>query len=395
MPTADVVVVGAGVNGASTAFHLAKAGAGRVVVLDRRHLAAGASGKSGALVRMHYTNEPETRLAFESLKYFQNWGDLVGGDCGFRPVGFMIFTPPTRRGDLDANVAMQRRVGVNVQVISPEAARELDPSLDTSDVSAVAYEPESGYADPNATTYSFARAAMDRGATFQLDTPVARILTQGDRVVGVETAGERIEAPVVVVIAGAWANQLFAPLGLDFGLVPSYARVAVFRWSLERPPTHLTYIDKINHTWARPIDGSSTLIGVESRVSRYPGDPDDYVEAVTQDYIDLCREKLVCRFPSMRDSTARGNWQGLIMRSPDSRPLIGAIPRYRGLYCMAGDSGSSFKTSPAIGKCLAELITEGHATTVDLAPFRPSRFAEGQPWVDEHDYGTNLATISR
>ncbi len=94
MQTADVVVVGAGVNGTSTAFHLARAGVKKVVVVERGHLASGATGKSGALVRMHYTNEPETRLAFESLKYFQNWQELVGGDCGFQPVGLLVFTSP-------------------------------------------------------------------------------------------------------------------------------------------------------------------------------------------------------------------------------------------------------------------------------------------------------------
>jgi sarcosine oxidase subunit beta len=83
------------------------------------------------------------------------------------------------------------------------------------------------------------------------------------------------------------------------------------------------------------------------------------------------------------------------MMSPDSRPIIGQLPEYEGLYCMAGDSGTSFKTSPAIGKCLAELITNGQATTVDLHPFRASRFAEGKPWRDQFDYGIEHATISR
>ena len=97
----------------------------------------------------------------------------------------------------------------------------------------------------------------------------------------------------------------------------------------------------------------------------------------------------------MRHSTVRGNWQGILMMSPDARPVIGRLPEYDGLYCMAGDNGTSFKTSPAIGKCLAELITNGRATTVDLTPFRASRFAEGKLWRDEFDYGLERATISR
>src|SRR2546421_3775305 len=121
MPSsADAVVVGGGVVGASLAFHLASRGMKRVVLCERRFLAAGASGKSGALVRMHYTNEPETRLARESLTYFANWAELVGGNCGFRPVGFMALTPPDQREHLEANVAMQQRVGVNTRLILPD-----------------------------------------------------------------------------------------------------------------------------------------------------------------------------------------------------------------------------------------------------------------------------------
>ncbi|MBV9174896.1 MAG: FAD-binding oxidoreductase [Chloroflexi bacterium] len=397
MQTADVVIVGAGVNGLSTAFHLARSGMRRIVVLERRHVAAGATGKSGALVRMHYTNEPETRLAFESLNYFQNWRELVGGECGFQPVGLLVFVPPAFRDHLEANVAMQREVGVNARVITADEAQAIDPSLDVSDVTHVAYEPDSGFADPNATAFGFARAAMARGVEIQLETPVTRILTENGRVTGVETPEGTISAPRVVVVAGAWANQLFGPLGIDLGLVPTLARIAIFRWSFERTPKQLTYIDYVNHTWARPHDGTSTLLGAEvPQDSEAPrGDPDSYVEAVSQDYIDLCRGKIARRFPVMRHSTVRGNWQGILMMSPDSRPIIGHLPEYDGLYCMAGDSGTSFKTSPAIGKCLSELITEGRAKTVDLTPFRASRFAEGKLWRDEYSYGLERATISR
>lgn len=114
-----------------------------------------------------------------------------------------------------------------------------------------------------------------------------------------------------------------------------------------------------------------------------------------QDYIDMCREQLSQRFPIMRQSVARGNWGCMLMDSQDSRPLIGRLDQYEGLFCMAGESGTSFKTSPAIGKCLTELITEGRSTTVDLFPFRATRFAEGQPWQDEFNYGQETSTISR
>ena len=246
METADVVVVGAGANGTSTAFHLARAGVKRVVVVERRYLGAGATGKSGALVRMHYTNEHEVRLAFESLTYFQHWKELVGGECGFQPLGLLVFTPPEYQAHLEANLAMMRRVGVKTQLISVEEAHELDPSLWLGDVRQVAYEPESGFADPNATISSLALAGMGLGVTFHFETEVRRVLLAGSRVQGVETTQGTILAPVVVIIAGAWANQLFAPLGIDLGLVPRQGRVTVFRWPPARAARHLTYIDKLH-----------------------------------------------------------------------------------------------------------------------------------------------------
>src|SRR5216110_2370184 len=170
METADVVVIGAGANGTSTAFHLARAGVKRVVVVERQYLGAGATGKSGALIRTHYTNEPEVRLSFESLKYFQHWKEIVGGECGFQPIGLLVFTPPKYYAHLEANLAMIQRVGVNTQMISPKEAQELDPSLWVDDVTHLAYEPNSGYADPNATIHSLARASIDLGVTFLFET---------------------------------------------------------------------------------------------------------------------------------------------------------------------------------------------------------------------------------
>jgi sarcosine oxidase, subunit beta len=392
--SADIVVVGAGVNGASTAYQLARRGAGHIVVVERRHLAAGASGKSGGLVRMHYTNEPETRLAQRSLRYFREWPELVGGDCGFNPVGFLCMVPPESRAQLEANIAMQRALGVNTRIIAADEARELDPSLEPGD-SILAYEADSGYADSNATTYAFAAAARRLGVEFRLETEVTAIRVAGERVTGVETTRGPIAAPVVVVAAGAWANHLFGPLGIDLGLTPALVQVAIFRWAPDRSPHHLTYIDHVHHSWIRPIDGTSTLLGAEFGLNHNHGDPNNFSESASHAYIQQCRELLIRRFPVMRHANARGNWACILMESPDSRPIIGALPPYEGLFTMAGDSGTSFKTAPAIGECLAELISEGRASTVDLTPFRATRFAEGKPWHDANDYDLVRPTISR
>ncbi|OLC30097.1 MAG: hypothetical protein AUH81_20805 [Candidatus Rokubacteria bacterium 13_1_40CM_4_69_5] len=393
MATADVVVIGGGATGASTAFHLATVGVPRVVLLERHHLGAGATGKSGSLVRMHYTNEVESRLAFESLKIFRDFQAIVGGDCGFEPAGFIQIVGTGYERALAHNVDTQRRIGIDTRVITREELRRLLPGCHVDDIGAAAWEPGSGFADPNATTFAFAEAARRRGVTIRTHCEARRILVERGRVVGVETAEDRIAAPVVVVAAGAWATGLLAPLGLDYGLRPHRVQISILRWPAGFGHRHPAVIDAIHQSWFRPEGLASTLAGVELGVGH--ADPERFDESVDPDYVARCREKLAARLPVFADATMRGGWAGMIMMSPDGRPIIDQIPSVAGLYGMLGDSGTSFKTSPAIGRCLAEWIVEGKPRTADLAPFRSTRFAEGRPWVDEHHYGRERLTISR
>jgi sarcosine oxidase subunit beta len=393
MATADVVVIGGGANGTSTAFHLASLGVTNVTLLERRQLAAGATGKSGALVRMHYTNEPETRLARASLDVFRDFERAVGGVCGFEPVGFVQIVPRGYEAALARNVARQQRLGVDTRVISQEDVAALLPGAVVDDIGAAAYEPGSGFADPSATAYAFAAAAERLGVTIQTHCEVTRIVAARDRVVAVETTRGRIDTPTVVVAPGAWGQRLLEPLGLDFALEPHRVQVSIFRWPPGWTRRHVAVIDMTSHAWYRPEGANATLIGVELGVGH--ASPDDFVEPVDQEYVALCRRKLSARLPSFADATMRGGWAGMIMMSPDGRPIIDQIPSVPGLYVMLGDSGTSFKTAPAIGRCLAEWIVHGKPRTVDLTPFRSTRFAEGAPWVDEDSYGGGWLTVSR
>src|SRR5262249_50075919 len=220
MARADVVVVGGGANGASTAFHLASRGVKNVLVLERRHLGAGATGKSGSLVRMHYTNEPESRLAFESLKIFRDFRNVVGGDCGFEPIGFLQIVPKGYEAALARNVARQQRLGIKTEVVASGRLVDLLPGCRTDDIGAAAWEPDSGFADPNATTFAFAEAARRLGATIQTGCEVTKILTDRGRVIGVETAAGRVDAPTVVLVPRPWAGSPLPPLALHLALVP-------------------------------------------------------------------------------------------------------------------------------------------------------------------------------
>ena len=390
---ADVVVIGGGVNGCSTAFHLAERGVKRVILVERRHLGAGASGKSGSLVRMHYTNPYESRLAHESLKYFHDWKHRVGGDCGFERLGYLKLVARGHRDRLERNVAAQQAIGIKTRVITSEEVREILPECRLDDLGGAAYEPDSGYADPNATTFSLAEAARRLGVEIRTHCEATRIATERGRVIGVETAAGRIDTPAVVLVPGAWAHTLLEPLGISLPLQPFRIQVSIFRWPAGFTRRHCVISDDTHEAWIRPEGTASTLIGVELGVSH--GDPEKYSESVDPDYVTLCRERLSARLPAFAEATMRGGWAGMIMMSQDGRAIIDQIPSVPGLWVMLGDSGTSFKTSPAIGRCLAEWVTEGKPALMDLTPFRASRFAEGKPWVDADNYGRERLTVSR
>lgn len=396
--TADAVVVGGGVNGASIAYNLALAGLRNVVVVERSHLGAGATGKSGALVRAHYSNAPETALTLYSLEVFRNWKERVGfGDAGFRAPGFLRVVAPEHEEKLRANVEMQRALGGNTWVASGAELREIEPLLRTDDISCAAFEPDSGYADPNRTLYGFIEAAQEYGATVETGVEATGLVIEGGRVLGVETTSGVIHAPIVVLATGALTDRLLTPIGVDLGLFPRRTQVAVFVWpeTVDQGREHRVVIDSTQHSWIRPYGPGGTLIGVEYG-KRDGMDPLAYPEMVDEGFIERARTALTARFPVFERSTMRGSWTGVFMQSPDDHPIMGAIDGYDGLYVVTGDSGSSFKTAPAIGVCMTELITSGKATTVDLHPFRPGRFAEGKPWVDETAYDRTVeTTISR
>jgi sarcosine oxidase subunit beta len=384
--TAAAVIIGAGVMGASLAFHLTRAGMKDVLVVDKKGLCGGMTAKSGALVRMHYTNEPEARMALASLRYFQHWRDLVGGECGFTRTGFIMTVPPHHADRLRHNVAMLQALGVQTAVVTAQALRELQPFCQVEDLTVAAHEPESGYADPRATATAFMQRAQQQGATLAEGVTVTGIRTAGERVIGVETNEGPIDAPVVVVMAGPWSDRLLKTVGIAFPLTPQRAQLAFYHRPVELARGHMVFIDGALGAYSRPHGQDLTLTGVGQWHQEAPPDPDAYNEANDPDFIPAARAKVARRLPAMaRAEYARGH-AGIYDVSPDSRAILDRAPGVDGLYMAAGFSGTGFKISPAVGACMAELITQGRATFVDITPFRFSRFAENQPIRGAHEY---------
>ncbi|HVA84415.1 MAG TPA: FAD-dependent oxidoreductase [Candidatus Binataceae bacterium] len=386
----EVIVVGAGIVGCSLAFHLARAGV-RVTVFDKdREVCAGMTARSGALLRMHYTFAPEAELAWKSLGYFAHWEEMVGRDaagrgCGFAKTGFTIVVGPPNAEKLRANVAMLRAVGIDTVLVEPAELLSLEPAINVDDVALAAYEPQSGYADPVAATRSMAEAAARHGATFKLGVPIASIDAAGARARGVvDAAGTRYEAGTVCVVAGPWTDRLLKPLGAPIGIRAERAQIAFFK----RPATlrHGGCIDTISGSYFRPHGDAETLIGLGDLKAEYEPDPDSFREDNDADFVTEVAERLAHRVPAMAGAGYSRGHAGIYDISPDSRAVMGPVPEVGGLYVAAGFSGTGFKTAPAVGAAMAELILTGRSTTVDLRPFGFARLREGRPIRGEHEY---------
>ncbi len=249
-----------------------------------------------------------------------------------------------------------------------------------------AYEPRSGYADPIATTISFAEAAQRLGAEFIIETPVASIETRGGRVSAVkDAAGGVRQAGVVCVAAGPWTDRLLAPLGKPIGIKAERAQIAFFKRSGIR---HCVFIDTIVGSYFRPHGDDLTLAGLGAwkPTPEAEPNPDRFREGNDPEFVAAVRERLARRIPRMAGAVCARGHAGIYDVSPDSRAVLGAVPGIAGLFVAAGFSGTGFKTAPAVGAAMAELVLTGRSKTADLTPFRFERFAEGKPIQSANEY---------
>ncbi len=383
--TADAIVVGAGVQGASLAFHLARRGL-RILVIERGTIASGASGRSSGFVRMHYDLESEARLAWASFPYFRDWSERVGaGDCGFVRTGFLQLVPPEMTDALRANVAMHQASGIETRAVTADEVRELLPGVAADEVVAAAYEPGSGYADPTGTAAGFLAAARDRGTRVVQGCRVVGVTLDGERVAGVETDRGRFAAPIVVDAAGAWAAELARMVGLDVPVEAWRHDTAYFGLPAGRSADFPIVIDEGGQVYFRPEGRELMLVGLETG-NEIGGSPDRPMGGLRPGAVEEMVARVCARVPWMGGGTFRSAHGGQDGISPDQRAILDAAGP-DGFYLDCGFSGTGFKTAPAVGACMAELILDGRASTVDISAYALRRFADGRPLVGEHPYG--------
>ncbi len=381
--TADVIIIGAGVHGASLAFHLARGGV-KPLVLEKQFVGAGATGRSSGLVRMHYDVRQDTELAWVSFQYFRNWKEKVGGDCGFTRTGFIQLVAPQDEAALRANVAMHQDIGVPVLLIKADDVRRLAPSFAIDDINIAAYEPESGYAMPSDTAAALMNAAKEKGARLVQDAEVTGIKVTGGKVTGVQTANAEYSAPIVVNAAGAWAGKVNQMAGLDLPYDTWRHDTMYVARPRQLDQGHPTVIDFPNEMYFRP-EANLTLVGLEDG-NPLGESPDADTDHARPGFVERAIDRICRRIPLMENGglhSAHGGYDGI---TPDQHPLLGqAGPE--GFYLDCGFSGTGFKTAPAVGLCMSELILDGKAKTVDLSIYRPQRFAEGKPITPRYTYG--------
>ena len=384
--TFDAIIIGAGIMGCSTAFQLAKRGV-KVAVFEKGYYGNGSTGRSSAIIRQHYSNELTARMALHSLRVFENFDDSVGGESGFTKTGFIALASAKDKAGLEANVAMQKSVGIRTDLISADELHRLMPDLSQHDLVEAAYEPDGGYADPNLTVASFANAAKRHGATFFLDTEVTGVHFTGDRVTGVSTRTDTFDAPIVLNAAGPWGARVAKMAGIEVPINSCRVQVTFFRRPPEHAAPHPVVVDFVNATYFRSETGELTLAGlIDPEEANAVVDPDNFNEQLDPDFVLEIGEQIVPRYPVIERSHSAGGYAGLYAVTPDWHPLVDELIPGSGFFISAGFSGHGFKLGPAGGLMIADMLTGVSEPEFDPKLFRLNRYAENDPVTGQYEY---------
>jgi sarcosine oxidase subunit beta len=373
--TADVVIVGAGIMGVSTAYHLARRRAGRIVVLERDDVCSGSTALASGGIRHQYANRIGIELTRHSIETYERFAQEFGVDPRFRQHGYLILvTTGAELAQAERNVALQRSLGVDVQLLTPEDTRKRFPYLATDDLRGATYSPRDGYADPYLATTAIAARARELGVTIRTGCEVVGFARTPDRVDGVVTRDGPVSAPVVVIATGAWSGVVGELAGIDLPVQPlrrSKFITAPFPFEIIPEATPFVIDPHLGISLRR--EGAGILLGIGRRA-----EVGSFSTVLDWSLAEPLVERAVRRAPVLAEAQLMRTWTGLYEMTPDQTGIVSAVPGVAGLFVIAGFSGHGFMHGPIAGQLMAELIADGRASTVDIAPLGLERFARGE-----------------
>lgn len=369
--TADVIVVGGGVVGASAAYHLAVAGAGRVLLLERAdQLAAGSTGACAGGFRFQFSSAVNVRLSQASVPMITGFTEEHGLPLDVVQDGYLFLVRNERLWeDFVAANELHRSLGVEAEMLTPEETEAQAPGISLDGLAGATYGPQDGIADPSGLTQGYATLARREGAEIELGIEVTGVRVSNGRVAGVETAVGSVDAPVVVNAAGPWAGRLASSAGVELPLEPIPRHVLV-TGTFPGVPDRRTLVIDAETSFYFHREGEGVLMGMGSPDERASFDTTPDERFVAEELLPTA----VRVFPPIEEASIEHSWVGLYEMTPDRHPIIGEAPAVTGFYLANGFSGHGFQHAPIVGKLLAELIVVGDATTVDISGLGLDRF---------------------
>lgn len=377
---ASAVIIGGGVMGVSTAYHLAARGCQDVVLLEKAaFLGSEATGKCAGGIRYQFSTEINVRLSLLSLPMLVNFEEELGQQIDLRWTGYLFLLD----NDADvcayqAQVSMQNRLGVPSRMLSHDEAAQMVPLLNTADIMGGAYHARDGLADPSGVVQGYTAGARRRGVQLLTGVEVTGIRVQAGKVTGVQTSQGAIDAPVVVNAAGPWAGQVAAMAGVQLPISPVRRQIAVTT-PLPDVPADFPFVIDFSRNLYFHREGRGVLTG-QSNVNEPPG----FNQSVDHNWTEQHLDNAIFRFPLLAKAGLLREWAGLYEVTPDAHPVIDRLADPLGFYVVAGFSGHGFMHGPAAGLLMSELILDGQARSLDIQQLRLSRFAEGD-LVKEHN----------
>jgi sarcosine oxidase subunit beta len=368
--TADVVIIGGGVMGTSTAYHLAGKGVKDIVLVEKEpFFGMMSTGQCAGGIRHQFSSEINVRLSIESIRMLERFPEEMGQDIDLRFTGYLFLL--THQEDIAAfraNVALQHSLGVMTHWLEAgELARRL-PLMNLEGVLAGTLYERDGLCDPASLVQGYVTNARRLGARLFNDTQAMSIRTVAGRIRAVETNQGIIETPVVVNACGAWAPQIGHMLGVDIPIEPIRRQIVVTTPIPEVPPD-FPFIIFFHESLYFHREGEGILTG-KSNPDETPG----YKLSVDPEWEMLHMDEAMVRMPRLKKAGLLSHWAGLYEVTPDAHPILGRIPTVEGFYLMAGFSGHGLMHGPVVGLLMAEEVVDGRAHTVDIDPFRYDRF---------------------